>query len=181
MQAPAMDRGNFEKLTITDQLQVVDEAVGGEPAVLIGSSLGGYVGALYAARNAQVQRLVLLAPAFNFHDLWMSSMEPEKLRLWREKGALPVFHYGEGREVPIGYQLIDDAAKYEPWPNVRQPALLFHGTDDASVPVEYSSAFVRDHPNARLIRMTSGHELTDVLDQIWDGAKLFLLDGETQK
>ncbi len=48
---PQLDEGDFEKLTITGQMRVIDEAVGGAPAILIGSSLGGYLAGLYASRH----------------------------------------------------------------------------------------------------------------------------------
>lgn len=179
MDIPALDRGDFPHLTITGQLNVVEESVRDEPVVLIGSSLGGYVAALYAARHLNVLRVLLLAPAFRFYDLWTSGMDPEKLRDWRKSGLLPIFHYGEGREQSIGYQLIEDAAKYEPWPDFKQPALIFHGIGDTAVPVEYSVEFVKNHTNSRLIEMDSGHELTDVLDAIWERSKGFLVSGQT--
>lgn len=174
LESPALDEGDFEHLTISGQLRLIEKVVGSDPVVLIGSSLGGYLASLYAARNQNVQRLLLLAPAFRFHDLWTGSIDAERLKKWKEDGTAPIFHYGEGRETPLGYGLIEDAANYEPWPDFRQPALLFHGNQDSSVPVEYSAEFVRNHPNARLIVMRSGHELTDVLDPIWEHSKAFL-------
>src|ERR1700704_4593996 len=73
-EAPELDQGNFEKLTISRQMQVVEEAVSsaaqlGEKLVLVGSSLGGYLAALYAEQNPQRDaRLILIAPAFQFLD-----------------------------------------------------------------------------------------------------------------
>ncbi len=62
---PDLADGDFEHLTITGQLSVIDRSVAGEPVALIGSSMGGYLAALYAARQFQnVQRVVLLAPCF---------------------------------------------------------------------------------------------------------------------
>jgi pimeloyl-ACP methyl ester carboxylesterase len=174
LEVPVLDRGDFPHLTITGQLQAVAQAVGHDPVILIGSSLGGYIAALHAVRNPTVRRLLLLAPAFRFHDLW-TTMDAEALLDWKESGSMPIFHYGEGREMRIGYQLIEDAAAYEPLPDFLQPALIFHGTHDSSVPVEYSAEFVRNHPNTRLKRMNSGHELTDVLDQIWFESRTFVL------
>jgi hypothetical protein len=77
--------------------------------------------------------------------------------------------------MPLGYQFVEDAANYEPLPNFLQSALIFNGTHDASVPVEYSAEYVQNHPNARLIRMNSGHELTDALDEIWERSSAFIL------
>jgi uncharacterized protein len=182
VEIPNLSEDAFERLTITGQLDVVERAIGsasqhGRRIVLIGSSLGGYLAALYASRHPEVDRLVLLAPAFQFYQLWTAELGPERLGLWRENRSIPIFHYGEGRELPLGYQLMEDAAGYEPFPAFSQPALVFHGTQDPVVPVSYSAAFAEAHPNVKLVQLESGHELTDVLDEIWRQMKDFLLAG----
>lgn len=175
VEIPDLAEGNFEELTISGQLRLAERIGRNEPLILIGSSLGGYLAALYAARHPEVQRVILLAPAFQFHKLWTERMTRQDLRNWEETGTAPVFHYGEGREMSIGYGLIEDAARFEPFPPFDQPALIFHGDFDSSVPVEYSVEFARMHPNAVLVRLSSGHELTDVLDVIWHETEKFLL------
>ncbi len=171
---PDLSAGNFERLTISGQLQIVERTLGQDPVALIGSSLGGYLAALYASRHPQVERLVLLAPAFQFYNLWANELGAERLALWREAGSMPIFHYGEGRQVPLGYQLMEDASRYEPFPEFCQPALIFHGNRDPVVPVQQSAVYAQAHPNVRLLRLDSGHELTDVLDEIWQDVKVFL-------
>lgn len=172
---PDLAKGNFSKLTITGQLQVVEELLGTEPAILIGSSLGGYLAALYAGRHPSIAKLILLAPAFRFHRLWMDRLTPDQLASWKREGAIPVFHYGAGREMLLGYQFIEDAGRYELLPAFTQPALIFHGVHDTVVPLDYSSEFAHRHPNAQLIPLPSGHELTDVLEEIWRESEDFLL------
>jgi uncharacterized protein len=174
---PDLAEGDFERLTISAQLRVIERVSGLKPTILIGSSLGGYLAALYAARHPEVDRLVLLAPAFDFHRLWMAQLGPEQLATWRETGAIRVFHYAAGRELPLGYEFLEDASHFEPFPDFCQPALIFHGNHDPVVPVIYSSKFVEAHANARLVRLESGHELTDVLDAIWRRSQRFLVDG----
>jgi uncharacterized protein len=66
LEVPDLAEGNFRNLTLTAQLNVVSRLCSGQPASLIGSSMGGYLAALYAARHPEVERLVLLAPAFSF-------------------------------------------------------------------------------------------------------------------
>ncbi len=180
LEIPNLCEGNFERLTITAQLKVVERVVGGrqgndQRTVLIGSSLGGYLAGLYAARHAEVERLVLLAPAFQFHQLWTDELGPERLAEWKKNTTIPVFHYLKGHEVPIGYQLMEDAKQYEAFPAFCQPALIFHGTQDRVVPVQYSVAFAESHENVRLVQLESDHELTGVLDEIWRETKGFLL------
>lgn len=175
VETPDLAKGDFSKLTITRQLQVVDETLNGEPAILIGSSLGGYLAALYASRHPAIQKLLLLAPAFRFHRLWMDRLTNEQLASWKQEGSIPVFHYGEGRELPLDYEFLEDAGRYEPFPSFRQPALIFHGVHDDVVPLAYSSEFAAQHENSRLFPLASGHELTDVLEEIWRESEPFLL------
>jgi uncharacterized protein len=174
---PDLAEGDFERLTISAQLRVIERISGHNPIILIGSSLGGYLAALYAARHSEVDRLVLLAPAFDFYRLWRAQLGPERLAAWRESGVIRVFHYAAGCELPLAYKFLEDAGQFEPFPDFCQPALIFHGNHDSVVPVIYSSEFVEAHANARLVRLESGHELTDVLDAIWHRSRRFLVDG----
>jgi uncharacterized protein len=174
---PDLAEGDFERLTISAQLRVIERTSNRNPIILVGSSLGGYLAALYAARHPEVERLVLLAPAFDFHRLWISRLGPERLAAWRESGVIRVFHYAAGCELPLAYKFLEDASQFEPFPDFCQPALIFHGNHDPVVPVIHSSEFVEAHANARLIQLESGHELTDVLDAIWHRSRRFLVDG----
>ena len=176
LEIPALDEGDFEGLTISGQLNLVERIAVGEPVTLIGSSMGGYVAALYAARHPEVARLVMLAPAFYFPRRWMETLEPEQAAAWQRDGKMGVFHYSEGRMRDIGYQLVRDAERYEPVPNVKQPVLLFHGLKDDVVPAGYSKEFAAAHPENVILRLLdSGHELTDVLDLIWQESEAFLI------
>ena len=76
--------------------------------------------------------------------------------------------------MPIGYQLLEDARAYPGFPDFSQPALIFHGTEDPVVSVDYSVEFARFHPNAKLTTFASGHELTDVLEPMWSEIQTFL-------
>jgi pimeloyl-ACP methyl ester carboxylesterase len=172
MEIPQLDEGRFEELTVSGQLAVIERAVGGQPAILIGSSLGGYLAALYASRQphglpAQIEKLVLLAPAFQFPRRWRERYSDQDWERWKREGSTPVFHYGEGRERGLGYRFVEDAAQYEDEPAFPQPALILHGTRDNVVPAWISSAYASRHPNIKLVLLESGHELTDVLDPMW--------------
>lgn len=176
---PDLADGDFERLTITGQLAVIERTAAKAPVCLVGSSMGGYLAALYAARHTEVSRLVLLAPGFGFARRWAESHGPEKLREWRERGFIEVFHYVENRPVPLRYGLIEDGACYEDYPDFRQPALIFHGRADDQVPAAYSEEFAAGHPNARLEILESGHELLNVLDYMGPKVERFLLESAT--
>jgi pimeloyl-ACP methyl ester carboxylesterase len=130
----------------------------------MGSSLGGYLAALYAARHPEVSRVVLLAPAFGFARHWAERMGATAVEAWRATGGIEVFHYGENRQRRLSYALLGDGLRYEDYPDFRQPALIFHGAQDDVVPARYSAEFAATHPNARLETLESGHELLNVLE-----------------
>jgi alpha-beta hydrolase superfamily lysophospholipase len=155
---------DFEHLTITGQLAVIERAGRGEPLSLIGSSMGGYLAALYAARHPETTRAVLLAPAFGFARRWAERLGKEALDAWRSTGSIQVFHYADRRDRALGYGLLEDGARYEDYPDFHQPALIFHGAHDDVVPVRYSQEFAGTHANAQLEVLDSGHELLNVLE-----------------
>jgi len=180
MEIPRLDEGRFEELTISGQLRVIERAVGDEPTILIGSSLGGYLAALYASRHMdQIERLALLAPAFQFPRRWRERYSDQDWERWKREGSTPVFHYGDGRERRLGFQFVEDAAQYEDEPEFPQPALILHGVRDSIVPAEISRGYAADHPNTRLVLFESGHELTDVLEPMWLEMMNFLSVPET--
>jgi pimeloyl-ACP methyl ester carboxylesterase len=172
---PDLADSRFGQLTISGQLKVIERVLQGHSARLVGSSLGGYLAALYAAAHPEVDRLVLLAPAFGFCARWAQLAGPEKMQNWRETGWAEVFHYGDNQLRRLHYGFYEDALRHEPNPGFIQPALIFHGLHDQTVPVGYSRAFSAAHPNAVLREVDSDHELLNVLDSISAAAAPFLL------
>ena len=175
---PALDEGDFPNLTISRQLALLEKTLASQHVSLIGSSMGGYLAALYAARHPEVRRVVLLAPAFDFAPRWQArwpdSTDPAT-GTPRKSPSIDVFHYADLLTRPIRYSLIEDALHYPPFPDFSQPTLIFHGRNDDVVPIALSRAFVAAHPNARLVELDSDHELTDVLPAIETAAIPFLL------
>jgi pimeloyl-ACP methyl ester carboxylesterase len=169
LEVPQLDEGDFEHLTISGQLAVIARSLDGEPVRLIGSSMGGYLAALYAAAHPEVSRLVLMAPAFDFAARWREKIGAEL------PAHLEVFHYATNSMRRVHYALIEDALRYPAMPDFAQPARIFHGIRDDVVPVETSREFSAAHPNARLTEVDSDHELLDVLDAIAGEAVPFLI------
>ncbi len=140
----------------------------------MGSSLGGYLAAAYAARHENIEKLVLLAPAFQFPSRWRARFEGEEMAEWKRRGSKPFYHYAFKAEEPLGYQFVEDAAQYEDEPDFRQPALILHGTRDDVVPPQVTVQFAASHVNATVHLLESGHELTDVMDKLWNETATFL-------
>jgi hypothetical protein len=175
VETPDLEAGDFAGLTLTRQLDVIDRCVRARPRdVLIGSSLGGYLAALYAARHPGRFRLVLLAPGFGFARRWPERLGTQAVRLWRERGWMEVYHYGLKRTCRIGYQLLEDGRQYEDYPEVRDATLILHGVRDEVAPLAWSEEFVSGKPQARLLPLDSDHQLLDVLDRVWREIRAFL-------
>lgn len=172
---PDLAEGDFENLTVTGQLAVIERVAGAEPVQLIGSSLGGYLAALYAARHASVKRVVLMAPGFGFARRWPVRLGAVTVAQWKASGTLPFYHYGDKAERLLRYSLIEDGERYEDYPAVSQPCLIYHGVKDDVVPVEWSREFAAGKGNVTLREMDSDHELIDVLEPMWGGVREFVL------
>ena len=174
LEVPDLAEGNFRDLTLTAQLNVVTRLCRDEPVSLIGSSMGGYLAALYASRHPELEKLVLLAPAFSFASRWPETLGEEAMDRWKQTNTLRVFHYSEGRETDLGYQLIEDALQYEAYPELDQPTLIFQGRNDTMVPPVYAQTFAARRPNASLRLVESDHDLVNVLDEMWKETEQFL-------
>lgn len=171
-----MAAGDFAGMTISSQLEVLRQAVGGQRVSLIGSSLGGYVGALYAARRpAEVNRLVLLAPAFGFARRWSERLGEEQVNRWRQSGSLEIDHYGTKQKELLRYGFLENALHYEEFPAVTQPTLILHGQHDDIVPAALSQDYARRHQHVEFRLLASDHGLVDVADEIFEGSARFLL------
>lgn len=179
LEVPDLAPGGFENLTVTGQLEVIERTANGEPVSLMGSSLGGYLAALYAARHPETPRIGLMAPAFCFPRRWEQSLGPEKFAAWESTGWLPVHHYGANATARVHFELIRDGRRYEDYPEVQQPCLIYHGTKDDVVPVAYSQTFAQGRANVELHAVESDHELIDVLEPMWLRVKEFLIQSGT--
>ena len=167
---------DFTHLTVSSMLAIVEPLIDGA-SVLMGSSLGGYLAALAASRAPELVRgLVLFAPAFGFAQRWQERIGPKAVARWRAEGTAPIFHYGLERELPLAFELFDDAAGYGAEPDPDVPALVFAGRRDEAVPLDAVEHFAHARTGRELVVYDSGHELTDVLEPMWTRTADFLLD-----
>ncbi len=176
LELPDLTEGDFENSTISRQLGCIDRLLGNDSAVLMGSSMGGYLAALHAARHpARVSRLVLLAPALGLARRWVESLDAETMRGWRERGWRTVYHYGKKQDRRVSYDLISDGEQYEDFPNVSQPTLIFHGRRDEAVDYHLSEQFAAGRHHVELVLFDSDHQLLDVLGPVWARVQTFLM------
>ena len=178
---PDLNQGDFSHLTLTRQIQQVQALLPPEPTpvTLIGSSFGGLTAAWVGESRRQIQRLVLLAPAFGFLPHWLSRLGRAQVQQWQRDGYLPVYHYGEERMLPLHYGFVQDAEQYRD-ETIRRPVptLILHGRRDEVIPLQASVEFACDRPWVQVIALDSDHALGDVGDEIWQAIQKFGAVGE---
>jgi pimeloyl-ACP methyl ester carboxylesterase len=177
LHTPDLNNGDFEHMTISRELAIIDRianVVEGD-ITLIGSSLGGYLGALYAQDNERVKKLVILASAFQFVTHYKERMGEELLNEWKTRGKINIFHHGYKTERELHYQIVEDAEQHDSRELRRSlPTLIIHGLNDDSVPYQYSIDYLRSNPKSQLLLFNSDHTLTNDVDTIWHYMELFL-------
>jgi pimeloyl-ACP methyl ester carboxylesterase len=179
LQCPDFNEPDFTTLTLTrmlDQLGAELTRNGDAPATLLGSSLGGTLAILAAEQfAAQVDRLVLMAPAVMFAKPGHHLLPPEKIDEWRRRGALSFFHYAYNEERELNVAFYEDSIRYDAFnAPVRQPVLIFQGIRDASVDHRTVEAFANTRSNVTLSLLDDDHQLIASLPRMWDDVRAFL-------
>jgi len=146
-----VSEGEFAAGTVTrwrtDALAVIDQLVEG-PAVLVGSSMGGWIACLAAlARPHRVTALVLIAPAADFTEaLLRPGLPPEAhAALARDGVWLRPSAYDPGG-YPISATLLEDGARWSilsaPIP-IQAPVRVLQGGADPDVPWRHALALAQ--------------------------------------
>lgn len=175
LQIPDLNCDDFYHLTITRQLKQVALLLEQKQDVtIIGSSLGGLTAAYIGDEFLQVKRLVLLAPAFGFLSHWLPNLGTEVIQRWQQEKYMMVHHYGEKRELPLSYDFLADADRYQQRFLQRSiPTLILHGKYDEVIPIEASRDFAQKLAWVDLIELNSNHALGNVMMEIWQSIQGF--------
>lgn len=189
---PDLNAPAFETLTVTRMLRQVrdalDRATNG-PIALIGSSLGGFVAIHAAARTgareesagpeiqpSRIDRTILLAPAVEFGGRRLRQLGDRGIDEWRRTGRLTVFHYAANAPREVGFELYEDAARYDAFAADlgTTPVLVFQGRQDDSVDPAGVQRWARGRTNVDLRMLDDGHQLSASIDVIWEESRRFL-------
>ncbi|MGB3516313.1 MAG: YqiA/YcfP family alpha/beta fold hydrolase [Elainellaceae cyanobacterium] len=173
---PDLNQDDFSHLNLTRQLQQVQEilATAASPVTLIGSSFGGLTAAWLAEQAPTVDRLVLLAPAFQFLDHWLPRLGADQVAHWQSTGYLQVYHYTAQAHLPLHYGFITDAQTYDQRHLKRSlPTLILHGRSDEVIPLSASRTYAGDRPWVSLVELDDDHSLGKVQPQLWQAIQEF--------
>lgn len=184
LHCPDLNEPDFSTLTTTRMIEQVAAAarrLPPAPLVLIGSSLGGFA-ALHFAEHARaalpahpVERLVLLAPAFDFGSAGMLAREAERFARWRRDGWAAVEHHGYGETRRLRFDLVADAARYDSFAlPAAVPMLICQGRGDALVDPAMVERFAAGRARVRLVLLDDDHRLSASIERIWTETAAFL-------
>lgn len=166
---PDLEGGDFRGMTM-DSLRARAAAAcaalpaDGQPLVLIGSSLGGYLAALLAATAPppRLAGLLLIAPAFGFPSAWAARLGPAGIAAWEATGERLFFHHASEREQPLGYGFLASCRGLPELPGQAPvPVVIVHGRQDDSVDHRQSIAYHQARARVELHLVEGDHRLTE--------------------
>ena len=177
LHVPDLNLTDFSTVTLSDQLAYLDRTYlqQGDPTIVFGSSLGGFLAVQLAAQNPLVQKLVLFAPAFGFSQRIAKTIGAENITKWQQDNIREFYHYGLKRNVNLQFQFFVDAQKYSEAQLTRSlPILIFHGINDEVVPSFLSEEFNNRRSQVTLKLLDDDHALSKNLESLWQDIKQFL-------
>lgn len=182
LHVPDLNLGDFSRATLSNQIDFLVNLIANlrhdrpeTPVVVIGSSLGGLLAVLLAARVPEVSELLLLAPAFGFGERILDHLGTDQVALWHKKGQRMFYHYGYRQEMQLPYEFLVDALKHDEKILTRPvPTLIIHGEHDEVVPLCLSHSYAKSRSHVQLQVVRSDHALTDQLQFIWEEMTRFI-------
>lgn len=164
---PDLNQGDFYHLTLTRQIHQIGKLMAG-PTTLIGSSLGGLVAAWVSQHYLQVERLVLLAPAFRFLEQWLPKLTPDQRHQWQYGPGLSVYHYGLQQQTRLGHGFLTDLQQYSDTQLTRPvPTHILHGRWDEVIALSSSQQYASQRPWVTLETLETDHAMASAMESIW--------------
>jgi uncharacterized protein len=154
---------SYRKLSIEREVEELRAVVtwGAEryPSIhLVGSSLGGTVSMLYAARYGAVASLTTLASPVDLREmvnLWGLSCKGEEELVYFESIAIPQSFVDQCCTLNVSAEAA----------SIDVPILAFHGTGDDTVPYRNLALLTNSHPRRRSVTIDGGgHSLSEESD-----------------
>lgn len=174
---PDLEGGDFQRLSLTKQLKIVDDCMGkvsGERVGLIGSSMGGYLAALTAQMHEEVAAIYLMAPGFNFMKRWRDRVQGHLKGSNVIPDLIPVYHYRYNKDMLLSTDIFHDAEKWDRLDlNRKLPTRIVHGIHDDTVDISESRKYTLTRPWCQLQELDSDHQLLSHIDWIVEDALNF--------
>lgn len=143
--------GSFTDYTLSDWIAdarlVLNLLKEGPPVTIVGNSLGSWIAWMMAQEFTEVQRLVLIAPAFNMMGVRARTIPEDRRHAWLTAGWMPWDEDEAHREYPIAWQWVEESDAYwkRRFDQVRRvPTTILHGLQDQVILPQGSREFVEE-------------------------------------
>ncbi len=141
--------GKFTDYTLSDWIadaQAVLELIRSGPSItIVGNSLGGWIAWLMAQECQDIERLVLIAPAFNMMGVRAKSIDVGRQQAWHRAGWMPWDDEPAHKDRPLSWKWVEESNAY--WKTTFDPlrpvkTSILHGLQDTVILPGGSSEFV---------------------------------------
>lgn len=158
--------GKFEDLTYTGEVEDLASAFAFMRSFsvtkigILGSSMGGTIALLFAAREKAVTAVATIAAPLHPEKITRSLLSPEQVTQWRSEGFIS-FH---GQRINVS--LLEDLDRLDVAREARQiacPVLIVHGDRDETVPVQEARELhdLLAVPKRLVVLQGADHRLSD--------------------
>lgn len=142
--------GTFTDYTLSDWIAdartVVTTLKDGPPLTIVGNSLGGWIAWLMAQELELVDRLLLIAPAFNMMGLRAKQISPERRQKWQSTGWMPWDDEPLHKDWPLSWKWVEESEAYwrTTFDRLRPvQTTILHGLQDTVILPDGSREFAR--------------------------------------
>jgi uncharacterized protein len=141
--------GTFTDYTLSDWIAdarlVLSMLKDGPPITIVGNSLGGWIAWLMAQEVQEIERLILIAPAFNMMGVRARSISEARRQAWLTSGWMPWDDESAHKDWPLSWKWVKESEAY--WKTTfdrLRPVntTILHGLHDTVILPSGSSEFV---------------------------------------
>ena len=141
--------GTFTDYTLSDWIADARAVLGliknGPPITIVGNSLGGWIAWLMAQEYPAVEKLVLIAPAFNMMGVRAKQVSAARRQAWLTSGWMPWDDEPAHKDWPLSWKWVEESDAYwkTSFDRLRPvKTTILHGLQDTVILPNVSSEFV---------------------------------------
>ena len=141
--------GTFTDYTLSDWIAdarlVLNMLQVGPSITIIGNSFGGWIAWMMAQECPAVEKLILIAPAFDAIGVRAREISADRRKRWKDTGWMPWDDEPAHKDWPLSWKWVEESEAY--WKTTFDPlrpvkTMILHGLQDTVILPSGSSQFV---------------------------------------
>jgi pimeloyl-ACP methyl ester carboxylesterase len=141
--------GTFTDYTLSDWIAdarlVLNMLQDGPPITIVGNSFGGWIAWMIAQECSAVEKLILIAPAFDALGVRAREISADRRKRWHDTGWMPWDDDPVHKDWPLSWKWVEESEVYwkSSFDRLRPvKTTILHGLQDTVILPSGSSAFV---------------------------------------